>query len=112
MTQSVEYTTIQRRTLDDLIRDREAPFRQFRAAPSMRNGEVIGLKVNGMREGTLLQTLGFRNGDTLTAINDHSFASMDSAMSAYRELSNRGSQLVRVSLIRRGEPMVKFIEVR
>ncbi len=108
----VEYTTIQRGTLESLMQDREAPFRHGRVVPSFEEGKPNGFKLLAIRRGSLLQTLGFRNGDIMTAVNDRKLGTSAGAMETYGELAKSGPKLVRVSLIRQGAPMTKFIEIR
>jgi type II secretory pathway component PulC len=58
-----------RAALDRMMADDHA-LGPARVIPSLRDGQMIGFKLYGIRAESLLGTLGLRSGDTLIAIND------------------------------------------
>ncbi len=73
-----------------------------RAFPHLKDGEPQGLKIVGVRSGSLLATCGFRSGDIVLSVGGMELNGVSSAMTAYQELT--GSPEVTVEVIRRGQP--------
>jgi general secretion pathway protein C len=65
-------------------------------------GKTTGLRVSGVRPGSLLGTLGIENGDQLKSINGFELADPKSALEAYSRLMNADHLIV--SVVRRGQP--------
>jgi general secretion pathway protein C len=65
-------------------------------------GKTTGLKVSGVRPGSLLGALGIENGDQLRSINGFELADPKSALEAYSRLMNADHLIV--SVVRRGQP--------
>jgi general secretion pathway protein C len=99
-----------------VISDREVEVdRSVIATVMERQGEMLGrirvtpekdgggLRLMGIRPGSLLGTLGMENGDKLQSINGINVADPRSAMEAYMRLE-RADHLI-VSVVRRGQPM-------
>lgn len=77
--------------------------RSVRVVPERRDGEVVGLRLFGIRPEALLGQIGLRNGDRLEAINGFSVASPEKALQAYARL--RTAQRLNVRLNRGGKPL-------
>jgi general secretion pathway protein C len=77
--------------------------RTVRIVPEQRAGQIIGLRLFGIGPGTLLSTLGLRNGDRLETINGFSLASPEQALQAYARL--RSATRLSVQLSRLGTPV-------
>jgi general secretion pathway protein C len=77
--------------------------RTIRVVPEQRAGQIIGLRLFGIRPGTLLNTLGLQNGDRLETINGFSLASPEQALQAYARL--RSATRLSVQLDRAGQPV-------
>jgi general secretion pathway protein C len=82
-------------------------FGRVRVTPEKDGG---GLRVMGIRPGSLLGTLGMENGDKLQSINGINVADPRSAMEAYMRLE-RADHLV-VSVVRRGQPMNIDVKIK
>jgi hypothetical protein len=67
------------------------------------NGRVVGPRIYGIRENSLLAELGLRNGDLLRAINGFDLTTADSALDAYAKL--RTASHLTLSLVRGGQPL-------
>lgn len=76
---------------------------QVRVVPEQQDGQVIGLRLFGIRTGSLLATLGLRNGDRLESINGFPIASPEKALQAYAQL--RTASHLHVLVTRVGKPL-------
>ena len=73
-----------------------------RLVPSMKNNELVGLKLFAIRPDSVWAALGFLNGDVLLDVNGRSLRSPDSALEAYTAL--RTADQLHFTLERRGQP--------
>jgi general secretion pathway protein C len=87
----------------DIPRHQASIISQVRVVPEQRDGKVIGLRLFGIRPGSVLGTLGLRNGDRLESINGFEIASPEKALQAYAQL--RTASHLRVQLHRVGKPL-------
>jgi general secretion pathway protein C len=78
-------------------------FRQLRVVPEQQNGKIVGLRLFGVRPGSLLATLGLKSGDRLETINGFSIANPEQALQAYARL--RTAEHLHVRLTRAGKPL-------
>ena len=65
--------------------------------------KLLGLRLFGIRPGSLLGTLGLQNGDRLESINGFDIASPQRALEAYARLST--AKRLNVRVIRLGRPL-------
>jgi general secretion pathway protein C len=77
--------------------------RSVRVVPEARAGAVVGLRLFGVKPGSLLDTLGIRNGDRLETINGFRVANPEQALIAYARLRSASRLVVHVE--RRGVPV-------
>ncbi len=77
--------------------------RAARLVPHMVDGQIVGLRLFGIRRDSMLGALGFRNGDIVHRVNDREVTSPEAALESYAEL--RSAQRIVVALERRGAPM-------
>lgn len=94
---------IDRSLVDMTLRDPSALMRSVRIMPDSRNGEIVGLRLSGIRAGSLLEALGMKNGDRLETINGFAMGSPEKALQAYARLST--AQRLNVRLNRAGQPL-------
>lgn len=97
--------TLRRSTIDRILADSASWSRSARLIPVLRSedkqdNQIRGLKVFGIRGGSLLALLGLRNGDVVRSINGHDVSSPDRALAAYAAL--RDSDELRVAIERAG----------
>jgi general secretion pathway protein C len=78
-------------------------FRQLRVVPEQQEGKVVGLRLFGVRPGSLLATLGLKNGDRLETINGFSIANPEEALQVYARL--RTAEHLRLRVTRAGQPL-------
>ena len=70
----------------------------------------MGVKLYGIRRGSLLSRLGLQNGDLLRTINGFDMSSPDKALEAYTKL--RTASNLTVAIERRGQSMTLDYEIR
>ncbi len=84
--------------------------RTARVIPHEENGEVVGIKVYGIRRNSPLGLLGLQNGDLVRTINGRSMADPSAALEAYAAM--RGANRIVVALDRRGTPRTHTYRIR
>src|SRR5262249_26365233 len=94
---------IDRAVVDKILENQADLMRQARIVPEQENGRVVGIRMFGIRNDTLLGTLGMQNGDRLQTINGFDMASPEKALEAYARL--RTADKLTVSLNRNGQNM-------
>jgi len=92
---------VKRAFVDKLLGNQPELMRAARIVPHEENGQVVGVKLYGIRRNSLLGKLGIQNGDLLKNINDMNMGSPDSALEAYSKL--RSATDLKVALTRRGQ---------
>jgi general secretion pathway protein C len=85
-------------------------WRTIRVVPEQRHGEVVGIRLFGIRPDSLLSGVGLQNGDRLETVNGLSVATAESALLAYAQL--RRAERLRVRLVRRGTPVELTLNIR
>jgi S1-C subfamily serine protease len=101
---------VPRTTVDRVLQNPMAMAKGVRVVPAMRNGKPEGMKLYAIRPTSLWAALGFRNGDTIRAINGVELTSPDKALDAYTTL--RDATRFEIDLLRRGAPEVLVITIR
>jgi general secretion pathway protein C len=84
-------------------RDHGSSLGPVRVVPEQRDGKLIGVRLLGIRQGSVLGSLGLRNGDRLESINGFPIASPENALQAYAQL--RSASRLHVVLTRVGKPL-------
>ncbi len=83
---------------------------QARVVPNFVNGKVNGFKIFAIKQGSIYQKLGVRNGDIIQKINDFEINSPEKALQVYTQLRNEKN--INIDLIRRGKKQTLHIEIR
>ena len=104
------HCAIGRTAFDTMRKSPEAFARQFRIVPSYRDGEMNGLKLYGIRTGTIADLLGLKNGDLVTQIAGVKLDSMKRLMSLSADLY--GADTVNLEVLRKGETVYLSYEIR
>lgn len=98
---------IQRSRIEDAIKNVNQLMKHVRIRPHFTNGQPDGLRLTGVRPGTIFTEIGFRNGDIITGVNGKSIESVDDALKFYTSLKNESN--VDLQLRRRGkERSIKY----
>jgi general secretion pathway protein C len=95
--------SVARGFVDKVLQNQAEIMRSARIVPHEENGQVVGVKLYGIRRNSLLGKLGLQNGDLLRTINGFAMSSPDTALEAYSKL--RTSNNLSVAVVRRGRPM-------
>ena len=94
---------VNRSLIDKVLANQAELMRSARIVPHEQNGQVVGVKLYGIRRKSLLGQLGLQNGDLLKTINGYDMSSPDAALEAYTRLRSAGD--LTVSVTRRGRAM-------
>lgn len=92
---------VNRASFDMLLEDSTGLARAARVIPQNRDGKTVGLKLFGIRSKSPFATLGFKNGDTVMAIDGQPMTNPDEALKVYAGLKN--AKKVEVTIERRGQ---------
>lgn len=95
--------SVDRSVVDQILENQATLMRSARIVPETQDGQVVGVRLFGIRPDTLLGVLGMQNGDRLETINGFPMASPEKALEAYSRL--RTSDKLTVTVSRRGKPM-------
>lgn len=93
---------VERSVVDEILENQAQLMRSARIVPEKDGDKVVGIRMFGIRKGTLLQHLGFENGDRLQSINDFEITDPQKALEAYGRL--RTADHLKVSIVRKGQP--------
>lgn len=94
---------VERSVVDEILENQAQLMRSARIVPEKDGDKVVGIRMFGIRNGTLLDHLGFQNGDRLSSINDFEITDPQKALEAYGRL--RTADHLKVSVVRKGSPM-------
>jgi general secretion pathway protein C len=101
---------IERSAIDQIIDNQLELTRNLRLIPEAKDGKVIGIRVFGIRPGSLPALLGLQNSDLLESINGYSMANPEDALQAYTQL--RRASALDVRLQRHGVSTSVLIHIR
>ena len=99
-----------RDVVDEILENQAQLMRSARIVPEKDGDKVVGIRMFGIRKGTLLQHLGFQNGDRLQAINDFELTDPQKALEAYGRL--RTVDQLKVSIVRKNKPVTIDFNIR
>ena len=91
---------LSRARVEDAMKNVNELMRQARVMPHFNNGQPDGLRLSGVRPGSLFTDIGLRSGDILTGVNGEQIQSVDDALRFYTSL--RDADNVSVQLRRGG----------
>ncbi|HEY0465307.1 MAG TPA: type II secretion system protein GspC [Polyangiaceae bacterium] len=77
---------IDRSVVDKILENQAVLMKSTRIVPETKDGKVLGIRLFGINSGTLLGTLGLKNGDRLESINGFNMGSPEKALEAYARL--------------------------
>ena len=82
---------------------------QARVLPHHRNSQYEGLKLVGIRPGSLYRAIGVRSGDIIRRVNDVDITAPSKAMAIYHHLKNSPKMVLVIE--RRGHPVTLTIDI-
>jgi general secretion pathway protein C len=101
---------IDRAVVDNILENQAQLMRSARIVPEQKDGKTVGIRLFGIRNDTLLGSLGLQNGDRLEQINGFDMASPEKALEAYARL--RTATKLTVQLTRRGKPTTLELNIK
>jgi general secretion pathway protein C len=101
---------VDRSVIDNVLENQAQLMRSARIVPEQKDGKTVGIRLFGIRQDTLLGTLGMQNGDRLEKINGFDMASPEKALEAYARL--RTATELTVQLTRRGKPLTIQYQIK
>lgn len=93
---------VDRGVVDKILENQAELMKTARIVPEQENGKVVGIRLFGVRNDTLLGVLGMENGDRLETINGFDMTSPEKALEAYARLRTADHLTIKVN--RRGSP--------
>lgn len=94
--------TLERSKIETAVKDVNSLMKQVRIRPHFTNGEPDGLRLTGIRPGSIFYNMGLKSGDILTGVDGKNIVSVDDALKLYQNLQS--STNVQLQLKRRGRP--------
>jgi general secretion pathway protein C len=94
---------VERSVIDEILENQAELMKSARIVPDKQGDKVMGIRLFGIRSGTLLSTLGLKNGDRLDSINGFDMADPQKALEAYGRL--RTADALKVKINRGGSPV-------
>ena len=94
---------IERSLVDDILENQAQLMRSARIVPEKDGDKSSGVRLFGIRKGSLLAQLGMQNSDKLVSINDFDIADPQKALEAYGRL--RTADRLKVNVVRNGAPV-------
>jgi len=102
---------VERSVVDEILEEQARWFKTVRMRPVQgASGEVSGMRVSRVLNGTLLDSLGVKNGDELQAINGFSLGNPQKALEAYGQLQR--ADALRLKVNRGGAPVTIEINIQ
>lgn len=101
---------VDRSAVDMIIEQQATLMRTARITPEKRDGQVIGFKLRRIKGGSLLDTLGMKDGDVMKSINGFDMSDPQKALEAYARL--RSAERLTVAVERGGAPMNIDINIK
>lgn len=83
--------------------------RQARLVPKLEGEKTLGLKLYGIRRGSLPKALELKNGDLVKSINGYAMGSMDKMLEAYAKL--RRETTFTLEIERKGVSLTHTVEI-
>jgi general secretion pathway protein C len=94
---------IERSLVDEILENQAQLMRSARIVPEKDGDKSTGVRLFGIRKGSLLSELGLQNSDKLVSINDFDISDPQKALEAYGRL--RQADRLKVNVVRNGAPM-------
>jgi general secretion pathway protein C len=101
---------IERKEVDDALDNMNQLFTQIRAVPHFEGGESTGFRLFAIRQNSLFDRIGLRNGDVIQSVNGTDINDPSKALALFQELRSEGELTVEV--VRNKKPKVLTYEIR
>jgi hypothetical protein len=101
--------TITRVGADAVIASLPSIARSVRTVPERKNGKTVGLRLLGLKSGSLLTHIGLQNGDIVQSLGGNELTSSDKALTACAKLRTAG--VLQVSFMRGSKPLTVELKI-
>lgn len=101
---------VDRSVVDGIVEQRATLLRGVQVVPKTEGGKTVAVGLRGVRDGSLLHSLGLRDGDELHSINGFDISDPEGALTAYAKL--RTADHLTISVVRGGKPMSIDVDVK
>lgn len=101
---------VSRNLVQQSLNDLASVMSQVRVEPYFQGGKPDGFRVSQIQSGSLLNTMGFQNGDVIKSVNGRDIATAEDAMRLYETM--KGGSFFRVGILRDNAPKTIQIRVR
>jgi general secretion pathway protein C len=101
---------IDRSEVDRAMENLNQLFTQIRAVPHFQDGKAAGFRLFAIRQDSIFEKIGLKNGDVITRINGNDLSDPARAMSLIQEL--RGEGRIAIDVTRNREPTSLNYEIR
>ncbi len=87
---------LDRDALNEAVRNPADLFSKARILPKYEDGEMVGVQLNSIKEGSLFQQIGIQNGDTITEVNGIVVSNPQDSATILKELTEADEFVVQV----------------
>ena len=101
---------IDRAEVDKQMENMNQLFTQVRAVPHFQDGKAAGFRLFAIRQDSVFEKIGLKNGDVITRVNGNELSDPARAMSLIQELRNEGR--ITVDVMRNRQPTTLSYEIR
>lgn len=91
-----EHVRVPRQEIESAVKNVNQLMRQVRIRPHFTNGRADGLRLTGIRSGSIFSRMGLRSGDVLVGVDGERIQSVDDALKFYKSLKSGGSVKLQV----------------
>jgi len=102
--------SIDRAEVDKSMENMNQLFTQVRAVPHFQDGKAAGFRLFAIKQDSVFEKIGLKNGDIITRINGNELTDPARAMSLIQELRNEGR--ITVDVNRNRQPTTLSYEIR
>jgi general secretion pathway protein C len=104
-----EYT-IERQEVDSALENMNQLFTQIRAVPHFEGGQSVGFRLFAIRQDSLFDKIGLKNGDIIQRLNGQDMTDPARAIALFQELRNE--RQITVEVTRNKEPLTLSYSLR